>query len=364
MAKRRSILAHPAVLYGAAAIAALLTALGQQAIAEWWGDGWNWVEFGQAILSNAVIAIILSVAARALQKSQDRAEADRTASKKKAAEAEEALRQDNAERGRMLGLVALPLAVSGWSQEPPEPGTTLPDQQALTPELLTSLAQNSSHWRDLADELNTLTASRPPSEATEEERNQAGFKAYLMLSGLGNKLQIYLGEGSRRRRLIYLRWLANDLATAASAGWSWSPAVYRFRNTAVVLFGWVQHTDTTIIERLLVERVTPLFYPPPPQNQWRDTTTAPDLSDAATSADPLYLLVSQINQACTRIKETESFADTLPLVDLMARSLNALRNELRAAADCTDAVLAMAREAQPTALAQGDAPSVQTLGLH
>ena len=309
-----------------------------------------------------MIAIILAVIGRALQKEQDRAEADRDAIKRKAAEDEEAQRRDHAERGRLLGLAALPLAVSGWSSVPPEPGT-IPVQQTLTPELLETLATDTKHWRDLAQELNTLVTPRPPKGGNQEERHAAGVKAYLTLSGLGNKLQLYLMEGGRRRRLIYLQWLTSDLATAASAGWTWSPAVYRFRNTAVVLFGWVQHTDTTIVERLLVERVTHLFYPPPPANQWRDPSDTARLADPAVSADPVYLLVFQINQACARIKETQEYADTVALVDLVARSLGALRNEMRAAADCSDALLAMAREAHDTgALADREPPAVTPAG--
>ncbi|SRR6266545_7101114 len=274
MSRRRSVLAHPALLYGAATAAALLSALGQQAIAQRWGDGWDWVEFGKSVFANGVIAIILAVVARALQKEQDRAEAYRVAIERKAAEEDEAQRRESAERGRLLGLVALPLAVSGWSKVPPEPGT-IPVQQTLTPELLEDLANDTKHWRDLAEELNTLVRSRPSTGDSQEERHAAGVEAFITLTGLSNKLQLYLMEGGRRRRLIYLQWLTSDLATAASAGWIWSPAVYRFRNAAVVLFGWVQHTDTTIVERLLVERVTHLFYPPPGRTSGAIPVTPP-----------------------------------------------------------------------------------------
>jgi hypothetical protein len=329
----------------------LVSALGQQAIAAIWGDGWDWVNFGQAVLANAVIAIILAVVARALQKEQDRAEADRVAAEQNAAADEEARWRENAERGRLLGLAALPLAVSGWSNVPPEPGT-VPVQQPVTRELLETLADDTQQWRDLAQELDTLVGSRPPSDANEEERQAAGAEAFFALKGLSNRLQLYLMEGGRRRRLIYLRWLTSDLAAAASAGWSWSPAVYRFRNAAVVLFGWVQHTDTTIVERLLVERVTHLFYPPPTANQWRETTDTARLADPAVGADPVYLLIFHINQACARIEEKQEYGEVGPLVDLVARSLGALRNEMRAAADCGDALLAVAREARET-----DAPA-------
>jgi len=77
----------------------------------------------------------------------------------------------------------------------------------------------------------------------------------------------------------------------------------------------------------------------------------------------VYLLVFQINQACARIEETREYADAVPLVDLVARSLGALRNEMRAAADCSDALLAMAREAQETGpLADREPPVVTPAG--
>ncbi len=77
----------------------------------------------------------------------------------------------------------------------------------------------------------------------------------------------------------------------------------------------------------------------------------------------MYLLVFQINQACARIEETREYADAVPLVDLVARSLGALRNEMRAAADCSDALLAMAREAQETGpLADREPPVVTPAG--
>jgi hypothetical protein len=74
MTARRSIVAHPALLYAATVAAALLSALGQQAIAQWWGDGWDWVVFGQAVFANGIVAIVLAIFARALQREQDRAE--------------------------------------------------------------------------------------------------------------------------------------------------------------------------------------------------------------------------------------------------------------------------------------------------
>jgi hypothetical protein len=343
VSRRRSILAHPVLLYGTAAAAALLSALGEQTIAHLWGEGWNWVDFGQDVLANGVIAFVLAVVTRALQKEQDRVAEDRAALEEKAA----AQRREQAERARLLGLVALPLAVSGWSKVPPEPGSA-PVQQTLTPGDLEDLARQTSDWRKLADDLNTIVTSRPPDDAGAEQRSEAGQIAYLVLTQVRSELQLYLMEGGRRRRLIYLQSLSSDLATAASAGWSWSPAAYRLRNAAVVLFGWVQHTDTTIVERLLVEQVTGLFHGEPPPSQWRDSSNGDRLPDAAVNADPVYLLVFHINRACARIEQTRQFADTIPLVKLLARSLGALRNEMRSAADCSDALLALARDGQDT----------------
>ena len=42
----------------------------------------------------------------------------------------------------------------------------------------------------------------------------------------------------------------------------------------------------------------------------------------------MYLLVFFINRDRVRIKETKGFADAVPRVDLVARSLGALRNEM------------------------------------
>jgi hypothetical protein len=71
--------------------------------------------------------------------------------------------------------------------------------------------------------------------------------------------------------------------------------------------------------------------------------------------------VLRINSACARIKETQEYADAISLVDLVARSPNRLRNELRAAAEYSDAMVAMIREAQESALADTEPPAGSTL---
>ena len=302
------------------------------------GDGWDWVVFGQAVFANGIVAIVLAIFARALQREQDRAE-------REAVELVERAQQESAERGRFLGYAALPLAVSGWSGLPDETGR-FPAQESVTPKQLKELKATAEQWRKVATELETLRESRPERDAGPGERHEAGKSLLIQLGTLSNRLVSYLMEGGRRRRLIYLRWLADDLAAAASAGWKWSPSVYRFRNAAVVFFGWVQHTHTTIVERLLVERVTHLIGPPPAGNLWLDSDDTTGLADAAVNTDPVYLLVFYVNRAVARIKKTREYSDAVPLIDLVARSLGALRNEMRAAADCGDALLAVAQEAQ------------------
>jgi len=330
------------LLYGAFVVAALVSALGQQTIAALWGDGWGWVDFGQDFFASGVIAVILAVVARALQREQDRAEAERAEAAQAVEDEASRVELERTERGRLFGYEALPLAVRGWSKIP------VPDADPAPPptaEDLDALAGSARQFRELADEIDQLQDSRPSDDTPSDEVDGIALQVFLTLQLLSNRLQIYLAEGGRRRRLIYLQWLSGDLATAAAAGLPWSNAVYRFRNTAVVLQGWVQHTDTTIVERLLVERVTHLFYPPPPENVWRRPRTADDLEDPAAIADPLYLLLFHINQACDQISPNEEPRQALALLDHVARCLGALRNELRAAANCSDALVQVARAA-------------------
>lgn len=286
--------------------------------------------------------MILAVVARALQKEQDRAEAERANATQSAREEAARLERERSERARLFGYEALPLAVSGWSKVP------VPDADAAslpTAGDLEVMAKSAGQFRKLADEIDQLRDSRPSDDRSPDEVDGAALRVFTKLSSLSNELQLYLFEGGRRRRLIYLRCLSDDLATAAAAGLPWSDAVYRFRNSAFILFGWVQHTDTTIVERLLVERVTRVFYPPPPENVWRRPRTAGDLEDPAVIADPLYLLLFHINRSCEEIKANGEPRQALALLDHVARCLGALRNELRAAADCSDALLQVARDA-------------------
>jgi len=336
------VLADPKLLYGASVLIALASALGQQMIAALWGDGWDWVDCAQDFFASGVIAVILAVVAQALQKERDRAEAERTNATQAAREKAARLERERTERARLFGYEALPLAVSGWSKVhvPNADAPSLP-----TAEDLEVLAESAGQFRRLADEIDQLRDSRPSDDCSSDEIDGAALRALIKLSSLSNELQLYLLEGGRRRRLIYLRFLSDDLAAAAAAGLPWSDAVSRFRNSAVILFGWVQHTDTTIVERLLVERVTRLFYSAPPENVWRRPRRADDLEDPAVIADPLYLLLFHINSSSDEIKANGEPRQALALLDHVARCLGALRNELRAAADCSDALLQVARDA-------------------
>jgi hypothetical protein len=288
-----------------------------------------------------LIAILLAVVAGALQKEQDRVEAARQASEQAARDEAAAAERRHNERRRLFGYAALPLAASGWSPVSPTGDDTSSSHELAAEDL----RRNAKDWRQLADDLDQILQARPDEGASSESLNQAGFQAFVVLEGLSNRLQTYLLEGGRTRRLMYLKWLADDLASAAAAGWDWSTAAYQFRNAAVGLLGGAQHTDATIVERLLVERATRLFYPPPRPNKWRNL----DLSEfphSAASTDPLYLLAFILNTSCAQIKNEQDWQAANELLDLVGRPLGALRNELRAAATCSEALLAVVIDAE------------------
>jgi hypothetical protein len=225
---------HPATLYLATLLAAVVAASGKQAIDAIWGKGWNWVSFSQDLFTNAFIAVILAVIARSLQKQQDRAENRRA--EVGAAEAE---------RQRLVQYDALRLAMASWSEllyEEEEP-----HEERIRSEIW-SFTKEAEAWGRAATTLRegVLNPHYRKHHPDTFDLPASGWG----LEALRTVVDIARTVGSsyhlRERRLLYMQWLANDLAPAEAGSGPRARAAYNFRNEVVKLAARMAEADESV----------------------------------------------------------------------------------------------------------------------
>ncbi len=295
-------------------VVAIVAALVEQAIGALGQREFDVVEFLQNVFRNGVIAVLLAVVTAAVTRYHEQQELRRSQS------------------AYVLGQFRLvELAVSAWSRLPGDddvqsPGETLVD---------------TAPWTELVAEIDEVRNGGRDGAAV--------IKSVIFLQQLHFKLGRYSPEGGRTRRLIYLRRLLDDLAPLEmSPDQELAAAVREFRYRATVLLAWVQHTNTTIVERLLVERSTPLATEDlPATTALFELTGAEQLRDAATLHDPVYLLLAHLHPLIKNhvLKNPPDTALAGQLVGQVARILGALRNELVAAVSCTKALAELVEQA-------------------
>lgn len=305
-----------------AAIAALL----EQSLALW-GGNWNWTQLLQDLVRNGFIAVLVTGLTAKVKSYQDRLEAT-------VLHARSVLG-----RGSLIAL-----AVNGWSALPTAEGElSLPiiDQDSLQ-----SLRSEVETLRLVSGEVGELADADSP------------LGMFVRFKTIHWRLQQYIGEGGRTRRLIYLDALMADLALVEnSPNEELSIAARDFRARVVQLKGWVQHTNTVIVERLLVERIIPtLTIDLPTYNKLYEQYESRDLHSSAINHDPLYLVIFHIHRSLEAMDSKDEI--NLEVVKLLTHSLrrvlHSLQNELNAAVTCTASLLVLAESAISVGAGQYD----------
>ena len=108
----------------------------------------------------------------------------------------------------------------------------------------------------------------------------------------------YMREGGRKRRPIWAASLVDDLTVLETAAdESLAAAAHACRLRATELISWIEHTDAAIVERLVVERTTPILGSKNHTAELRELVAenyANELDPVATLTDPLYLLIHHV----------------------------------------------------------------------
>jgi hypothetical protein len=266
---------------------------------------WKWLAFGEDLVRNLFVGALLAVVTVWFRRRQDAAVA--------AAAAAVAREQEKARIRALQGITYL--AGSGWSSLEGDPATAA-DVRAR-----------------LLDEAPSLRRGADRLEEVYHRANDDECPAMVDVSDVADVVWSYIAEGSRTRRLLYLGYLERELAALERAvDDGLATAVSRFRRSVPALLGWRQHTDTTVVEHMLVEQtILPNHRGTPDPSYVELLRTAP-LSDAAPAFEPLYLLYA------FAMKQAGVAPATAPrsLLDPVLRSIGALRNEMRAAALCVE----------------------------
>lgn len=294
--------------------AAVVSAAAVLVVHRWATGDWPWLNFGDDLIRNLLVGgfvIVLVFWLDGLQRrSDERAAALRVA---------ENHRLVVSRIAEIAGLAA-----SGWSR--------LHDPSVAT-DYLPTLRDHSEELGKLADDLEEIHAS--PAE---------GFEAVSQLTRLPWLLTSYIQEGGRARRFGYLELLSHDLSASLTEE-PLAGAVSRFRVSVAVAQGWRIHTDTTIIERLLVERTgyTAMGGGAVSNRELREILS-PDSAIAAH--EPLYLLLIYIAAHREGIKGGEQRKNAELVMDSVRRCVGALREEVRAAAMALEKLAALVRAAE------------------
>lgn len=301
--------------YAAIAVAgALLVAFLNQLVAVWSGSEPDLIAFFQALIEAMFIVGVLYVVARSIER------------RRAAIESRAAMQRI------VNGLLSIvPSLVAGWAEEG---GTTV-----SSAEVDQLLQKNADEWRNLGRELSTAVDDDSGSDATDEDSK--AVIAFLRLSDLRWRLVEYQMEGARKRRADATALVLSEVRSVAQgADGEFAAAASAVRDASVRLTSMIQHTDATIIERLAVERTTPLLMQEPTPG----LRAVGRLSGAAVAFDPLYLLIAEAYLASSDHSDVSGARDSL---DVVRRSVHALGREVRAAAAWADAIRALLELAGP-----------------
>lgn len=315
----RKLLERPSLILAVTGAFAAASAAAKQWVGI--GDGWNAIEFWQDVVQNGFLAILLTWLIKKVADYQ----------------ADQVLRRFVLNR-----LPYIALAISGWNRIPDVQSTTKPLPVPTRAEVDRLLKEAGANWRNLAIRIEKI---REASGAS------AHIEAFLELQTLHfSYYASYNAEGGRRRRMVWLRALTDDLASVESGGQSaLAGGAMDCRRRATDVISWISHTDSVITERLLLERhFSPGSVTLPPSGVLFSTVDFDSSLASSAELDRTYLLFTHIAMVCSGIDLTDMQQETLGLLlDQVRRPLGAMRNELRAAAECADALVRLVDAAAP-----------------
>lgn len=308
-------------------VAAVVAAVGAFVLHGIADDEWDWVQLGDDLIRNLLLGGLLTAAVVWLEEEQ-------RAREKRAA----AIAASRRKRERVLQLREVAgLAASAWSPlEAPDDSQSAREPARVADDLLKEAAE----LRKSADELEEILKR-------ESDDRDVIFDLFV----LAGVLQRYLKEGGRTRRFVYFDVLQRELsglltgtdggssAAAGRAPGADRDAVFErdiaaaadsFRASVVAVVAWKAHTDATVLERLLVEKIIdgPKHGLAPPER--RELLDAVQLDQAAVVEEPLYLLHAYA--LVHRSDRTTDAVEAKRRVEPTRRCVGALRNEMRARA--------------------------------
>jgi hypothetical protein len=272
-------------------------------------DEWFLLDFAEDLIRNLLVGGILAAAVYWLEKR--RREAERRAT------LEAASRRHRQQVLRLKELVQL--AASGWSPLDIQPTAT--DDEALR-----GMREEIDEFRGIADQLEKMHERKP-----DDVERVFDFQELKFL------IDRYLSEGSRERRFEYLDYLLLEVSSIEGA--EDDPLAVEigvFRRTVPKAIAWRTHTDTTVIERLLVERVVVGSSREPASEEDRALREVAQLDAAVVAREPLYLLETY---AAMQSTDAKALDDANRRWDPINRCVGALRNELRAVAQALERLL-------------------------
>jgi hypothetical protein len=284
-----------------------------------WIEGeWQWLTFSEDLIRNTFLGGLLAVATTWL-------------TRRESEQVEYISRQLSIihERDRALQYISVAaLAASGWSKLFDESNPS--SDQVQVRRVIEGLQAQANELRRLAEKLERV-----------REISDAPFQALNPV--IAGTVYAYVLEGARQRRYGYLKFIADRTSSLAEAREGLLvKAVNNFQLAFVFADGLRVHTNTTVMERLLVEREVPDAAIPYRRQdpRRRELLQLVDLHPAATVFEPLYLLM--VFGALT---------DPMPIepdsrVDVVGRCLGALRNELGGVADALSALAELLLEAE------------------
>jgi hypothetical protein len=285
-----------------------------------WRHKWPWVDFFDDLIRNLLVGGLVAIAVVWLDQLQRERDA------RAAAEAAQLRQKRQVVRVKELAQ----LAASRWSPllSRPDASTTesRPPDNAVA-----AIREDVKSLRAAATEIEAIYTHTPVDQA-----------AHFALGTLRWKLVEYLREGGRARQFAYLDMLDRELATLGDAEGELGTAVRAFRASLPGVVAWRIHTDATILERLLVERVVEGATMEPATHRARELLDVVRLDAAAVAAEPLYLLLAYTVVQAGRADPRGALQRLKPAV----RSLGALRNEIRAVATALELFASLREKAQ------------------
>ncbi|TFV89193.1 hypothetical protein [Blastococcus sp. CT_GayMR16] len=314
----RSILNSPAVTLGIASVGAVSAAVIKQLV----GPTWDWVDFWQDVVQNAFIAVAITflttyVVTFRLRREQAQYVLDR--------------------------LEVVGGAVFGEDRVPTGSGP----QEDVVKKIKGEAAQFQQAADDLDEILDVGERRSDMQGATDDEKDLIKF---VQLSRTRFGFVRYLNEGGRKRRPVWARLLVDDLASLESAAdRELAQRAHSCRLLAMEFVGWIQHTDTVITERLVVELTTPLLADVrAPLGGVVEATYERNPEMVLLQIEPMYLLIHHIWSADQAIRTDLAGKAHLipPLLDSVRRCLGAFRNELRIATELADSLILLVARAR------------------